>query len=89
MRRTATVEAAMSLLLCGALVTRHTTQAKVSQDSLTQKQAQAATFNGKIVSQNGVRYVLRDDDNNGGLNGSTQHSARTHLALKTKTTSAG
>jgi TonB family protein len=64
MRRTATVQAAMSLLLCGALVARHTTQAKVSQDSLTQKQAQAATFNGKIVSQNGVRYVLRDDDNN-------------------------
>ena len=25
----------------------------------------------------------------GGLNGSTQHSARTHLALKTKATSAG
>ncbi len=64
MRRTATVEAAMSLLLCGALLTRHTPQSKVSQDSLTQQQAKAQTFNGKIVSQNGVRFVLRDDDNN-------------------------
>src|ERR1700734_3605316 len=62
MRRTATVEAAMLLLLCGALLTPHTAQSKVSQDSLTQKQSRA--FSGKIVSQNGVRYVLRDDDNN-------------------------
>jgi periplasmic protein TonB len=64
MRRTATFEAAMSLLLCGALLTLHTTQSKVSQDSLTQEQAKAQTFLGKIVSQNGVRFVLRDDDNN-------------------------
>ena len=62
MRRTATVEAAMLLLLCGALLTPHTAQSKASQDSLTQKQSRA--FSGKIVSQNGVRYVLRDDDNN-------------------------
>jgi hypothetical protein len=54
----------MSLLLCGALLTPHTTPSKVSQDSLTQQQAKAQTFNGKIVSQNGVRFVLRDDDNN-------------------------
>jgi TonB family protein len=64
MRRTATVEAAMSLLLCGALLTCQTAQSKVSQDSLTQEQAKAQTFSGKIVSQNGVRYVLRDDENN-------------------------
>jgi protein TonB len=64
MRRKATVEAAMSLLLCGALLTCHTAQSKVSQASLTQKQARAETFSGKIVSQNGVRYVLRNDDNN-------------------------
>src|SRR5580693_63023 len=64
MRRTATVEVAMSLLLCGALLTRHTPQSKVSQDSLTKAQAKAQTFSGKIVSQNGVRFVLRDDDNN-------------------------
>jgi protein TonB len=64
MRRSATIEAAMSLLLCGALLTPHPTPSKVSQDSSTQQQAKAQTFNGKIVSQNGVRYVLRDDDNN-------------------------
>src|SRR5271156_2043063 len=64
MRRSATIEAAMSLLLCGALLTPHTTPSKVSQDSLTQQQAKAQTFNGKIVSQNGVRFVLRDDDDN-------------------------
>src|SRR5580700_633159 len=64
MRRKATVEAAMSLLLCGALLTCHTAQSKVSQASVTQKQARAETFSGKIVSQNGVRYVLRNDDNN-------------------------
>jgi periplasmic protein TonB len=62
MRRTATVEAAMSLMLCGALLTPHPTQSKVSQASFAQAKTQA--FYGKIVSQNGVRYVLRDDDNN-------------------------
>jgi periplasmic protein TonB len=64
MRRTATVEAAMSLLLCGALLTCPTAQSEVSRDSLTQEQAKAQTFSGKIVSQNGVRFILRDDDNN-------------------------
>ena len=64
MRRKATVEAGVSLLLCGALLTCHTAQSKVSQASLTQKQARAETFSGKIVSQNGVRFVLRDEDNN-------------------------
>jgi hypothetical protein len=57
----AAVEAAMSLLLCGAFLTRPTTQSKVSQDT---EQAKAKTFSGKIVSQNGVRFVLRDEDNN-------------------------
>ena len=64
MRRTATVEAAMSLLLCVALLTPLATKSKVSQASSTQQQAKPQSFYGKIVSQNGVRYVLRDDDNN-------------------------
>jgi outer membrane biosynthesis protein TonB len=64
MRRTATVEVAISLLLCGALLTGHISQSKVPQGSSTQRQAKLQTFSGKIVSQNGVRYVLRDDDNN-------------------------
>jgi protein TonB len=54
---------AMSLLLCSALLTALTAQSGVPQGSLTQR-AKAQTFTGKIVSQNGVRYVLRDDDNN-------------------------
>jgi len=61
MRTTATLEAALSLLLCGALLTPHTTQSKVSQSSFAQAKTQS--FYGKIVSQNGVRFVLRDDDN--------------------------
>jgi hypothetical protein len=64
MRKSATIEAPMSLLLCGALLTPHATQSKVSEDSLTQEQAKAETFSGKIVSQNGVRFVLRDGENN-------------------------
>src|SRR5271168_5471399 len=64
MRKSATIEAAMSLLICGALLTPHTRQFKISQESLTQQQSKAETFSGKIVSQNGVRFVLRDDDNN-------------------------
>ena len=63
MIRTATVEAAMSLLVCGALLTPHTSQFNNSQDSLTQQHSKEETFSGKIVSQNGVRFVLRDDDN--------------------------
>src|SRR5271154_2914676 len=62
MRTTATLEAALSLLLCGALLTPHRTQSKVSQASFAQTKTQA--FYGKIVSQNGVRFVLRDEDNN-------------------------
>jgi periplasmic protein TonB len=64
MRRTAAVEAAMSLMLCGALLTGHIPQSKVLDGSSTQGQAKAQTFSGKIVSQNGVRFVLRDEDNN-------------------------
>jgi len=62
MRRTVTIEAAMSLLLCGAFLTCQTAQSKVSQASFAQAKTQA--FYGKIVSQNGVRFVLRDEDNN-------------------------
>jgi periplasmic protein TonB len=62
MGRMATVKVAMSLLLCSALSTPHTTQSKVSQGSFAQAKTQS--FYGKIVSQNGVRFVLRDEDNN-------------------------
>lgn len=62
MRRTATIEAAISLLLCVAFLTGHIPQSKVSQSSFAQPNPQS--FYGKIVSQNGVRFVLRDEDNN-------------------------
>jgi len=64
MRKSATLEAAMSLLFCGALLTPHTRLFNISRDLLTQQQAKAQAFYGKIVSQNGVRFVLRDDENN-------------------------
>jgi hypothetical protein len=64
MRRRATVEAAASLLFCSAVLASHVEQFHVSQVFLTQAQSKAETFSGKIVSQNGVRFVLRDDDNN-------------------------
>jgi outer membrane biosynthesis protein TonB len=64
MRRRATVEAAASLLFCSAVLASHVEQFHVSQVLLTQAQSKAETFSGKIVSQNGVRFVLRDDDNN-------------------------
>ena len=64
MRKPATLEAAMSLLFCGALLTPHTSHFNISRDLLTQQQqAKAQAFYGKIVSQNGVRFVLRDDEN--------------------------
>src|SRR5271169_3974949 len=63
MRKSATLEAAMSLLFYGALLTPHTRHFDISRDLLTQQQAKAQAFYGKIVSQNGVRFVLRDDEN--------------------------
>ena len=64
MRRTATLEAAISVLLCAAILTHATKQPNVVEASLRQGQPKSESFSGKIVSQNGVRFVLRDDDNN-------------------------
>ena len=64
MRRPASVQAAVLFLLCGAASPSHEKQFNVSQYLLMQEQAKLQTFSGKIVSQNGVRFVLRDDDNN-------------------------
>jgi TonB family protein len=62
MRRTSAVGAAVSLLLGGALLTCYAKQLNVSQN--LQQGPKVQTFSGKIVSQNGVRLVLKDDDNN-------------------------
>ena len=64
MRRTASFQAAVLFLLGGAVLTSHGKQSNASQYLLTQEQSKVQTFSGKIVSQNGVRLVLRDDDNN-------------------------
>ena len=64
MRRTTAVGAAVSLLLGGALLTCYAEQLNVSQDLGLQQGPKVQTFSGKIVSQNGVRLVLKDDDNN-------------------------
>jgi TonB family protein len=64
MRRTAAVGVAVSLLLGGALWTCYAKQLNVSQGVGIQQGPEAQTFSGKIVSQNDVRLVLRDDDNN-------------------------
>jgi protein TonB len=63
-RRTATIEAAISVLFCAAILTHGTKQPNVVEASLRQGQPKSESFSGKIVSQNGVRFVLRDDDNN-------------------------
>jgi len=54
MTRTTVVKAVVSLLLCSALVPSR---------ALTQEQSKVQTFGGKIVSQNAVRFVLKDYDN--------------------------
>ena len=63
MRRTATVRKAVSFLLGGFLLTCPAGRLNISRDLWAQQGPQAATFSGKIVSQNDVRLVLRDDDN--------------------------
>lgn len=64
MRRTATLGAAVSLLVGGALLTCYARQLNASRDLWVQEGPKVETFSGKIVSQNDVRLVLRDDDNN-------------------------
>jgi TonB family protein len=62
MRRTAVVKAVLSLLFCGVLPPSHARQFKITQQSVTRVQSKWQTFGGKIVSQNDVRFVLKDYD---------------------------
>src|SRR5580700_2951240 len=64
MRRTAAVGVAVLLLLGGTLLTCYAKRFNVSQRPGMQQGPTVQTFSGKIVSQNGVRLVLKDDDNN-------------------------
>ncbi len=79
MRRTTAVGAAVSLLLGGALFTCYAKQLNVSQDWGIQQGPTVQTFSGKIVSQNGVRLVLRDDDNNVWYHLDDQQKANQHF----------
>ena len=63
MSRTAVVKAVLSLLVCGVLPPSHARQFKITQQSVTRVQSKWQTFGGKIVSQNDVRFVLKDYDN--------------------------
>jgi TonB family protein len=63
MRRTAVVKAVLLLLVCGVLPPSHARQFKITQQSVTRVQSKWQTFGGKIVSQNDVRFVLKDYDN--------------------------
>jgi len=66
MTRTTVVKAVVSLLLCGALLPSR---------ALTQEQSKVQTFGGKIVSQNAVRFVLKDYDNDVWYHIDDQHKA--------------
>ena len=64
MKRTATVRMAVSFLLGGVVLTCLAGRLNISRDLWAQQGPKVETFSGRIVSQNDVRLVLRDDDNN-------------------------
>ena len=76
MRRTATVRTAVSCLLGGVLLTCPAGRLNISQDLWAGQGPTVETFSGKIVSQNDVRLVLRDDDNNAWYHLDDQEKAR-------------
>ena len=64
MRRTATVRTAVSFVLGGFLLACPAGRLNISRRLVgAAGTARRQTFSGKIVSQNDVRLVLRDDDN--------------------------
>jgi TonB family protein len=63
-RRLAATHAVVCLLLCGVVFASHAKQSQDSQSSPPHQQSEAQSFFGRIVSQNGVRFILRDDENN-------------------------
>jgi TonB family protein len=63
MRKTAVIPAVLSILLCGVLQPSHARQPNSSQQPVPQAQSKFQTFGGRVVSQNAVRLVLKDYDN--------------------------
>jgi TonB family protein len=64
LRSLAATHAVVFLLICGFSYTSHAKQSQEPQSSLPQQQSKPQSFFGRIVSQNGVRFILRDDENN-------------------------
>jgi TonB family protein len=76
MRRAATVRTAVSFLLGGFLLFCPAGRLNTSRDLWAQEGPKVETFSGKIVSQNDVRLVLRNDDNNAWYHLDDQEKAR-------------
>src|ERR1700752_2573311 len=63
MKRTAVFAAVLSILLCGGLQLAQARQPGNSQQPNMQGQSRFQKFGGRVVSQNAVRLVLKDYDN--------------------------
>ena len=63
MKRTAVFAAVLLILLCGGLQRAHARQSGNSQQPNMQAQSRFQMFGGRVVSQNAVRLVLKDYDN--------------------------
>jgi protein TonB len=63
MKRTAVVLAVASILLCTVLPASRALPWNSSQQVVTQGQPKSQTFGGRVVSQNQVRLVLKDYEN--------------------------
>src|ERR1700757_698057 len=63
MKRTAVVLAVVSTVLCAVPPASLALPSNSSQQAVTQGQSKWQTFGGKVVSQNQVRFVLKDYEN--------------------------
>ena len=63
LRRLAATHSVVCLLLCSVVFASHAKQSQDSQSSPPHQQSKTQSLFGRIVSQNGVRFILRDDDN--------------------------
>jgi periplasmic protein TonB len=63
MKRTAVVLGVVSIVLCALPPASLALPSNSSQQAVTQRQSKWQTFGGKVVSQNQVRFVLKDYEN--------------------------
>lgn len=64
LRRISITVGAISLLVCGAIFTAQAKPPVPFYNFPAQQQSKPQAFFGKVISQNGVRFILRDDENN-------------------------